>query len=114
MNAKIKLKESFPLCYKEFVKLNGHEAENFNNAIDNLLITFGLGMIVSPVYSEKTDNVLGYISKLRIYPQNELSLKSEDIVVNSDFNRIKSLYNAQLETMKFSLNFLEQRLEAIK
>jgi hypothetical protein len=105
----VKLQKEYPYCYEEFVKLRGQDYVSFNAAIDNLLITFGIGVVVVRVVSE-TEKFLGFTSYLKIYPQNQVNRESEDIKVIEDYKKFKSSSKAEQETTTYALNFLEEYL----
>lgn len=110
MTAKINFKKEFPLTYKEYLNINGNEIINLNLSIDRLLFKFGIGMIITPVYSDKSDKLLGYESKMRIYPQNYWNIKEEDVIIIENFRQYKTLTKAEKVTIVYSLGFLEEKL----
>ncbi len=104
-----KLEQEYPLCFDEFMKLKGNEFRNVNSAIDNLLVSFGVGVITVPVVSDN-EKLLGYKTMIRIYPANSLELKSEDIDFIEDFKKFKSSKRAEEVTVKEALKMLERNL----
>ncbi len=106
-----KLEQEYPLSFEEFKKLKRNEFRNVNSAIDNLLFSFGIGVITVPVLSEN-EKLLGYKTKIRIYPTNSLELISEDIDFIEEFKKYKSPKRAEEATVEEAVKLLERNLIA--
>jgi len=104
-----KFMAEYPKSYKAYISL-GIEYPSINSAIDALLCRYGLGFSVFPIYHETSDKVLGYNSKIKIYPTNSFNLDIEDRVIIEDYKRFKSREKAEKETFICALNFLEDKL----
>jgi len=104
-----KFMAEYPKSYKAYASL-GMEYPSINSAIDALLCHFGLGFLVFPIYHETLDKVLGYNSKIKIYPTNSFNLDVEDRVIIEDYKKFKSREKAEKETFICALNFLEDKL----
>ncbi len=104
-----KFMEEYPNSYKAYESL-GKEYPSINSAVDALLCYFGLGFLVFPVYHETLDKILGYNSKIKVYPTNKFELESIDITVIEDYKKFKSREKAEKETIIYALNFLEEKL----
>lgn len=104
-----KFMEEYPKSYKAYLVL-GREYPSVNSAVDALLCHFGLGFLVDSVYHEIYDKILGFRSKIKVYPINEFGLESCDIVVIEDYKKFKSREKAEKETIICALNFLEEKL----
>lgn len=109
MNIKINLKE-FPLSYNEFLKTNDQRI-NLRLGLDRLFIKYGIGFNVNPIYSNKSNKILGYESTMKIYPYNFWNIESEEIKVIDDFKQQKSFSKAEKITTLFVLNYLEEKLK---
>jgi hypothetical protein len=108
-----KFMAEYPKSYKAYESL-GIEYPSINSAIDALLCRFGLGFSVFPIYHETSDKVLGYNSKIKIYPTNSFNLDIEDRLIIEDYKRFKSREKAEKETFIGVLNFLEEKLSLHK
>lgn len=106
---KTKFKNEYPFCYKEYIKIEGNLFKSLNSALDSLLFKFGIDIIVSPIYSEK-DVLLGHTSSIKLYPQNKLNKKSEEIQIIENYRKFKSNNKAQKETLTYALKLLEEHL----
>jgi hypothetical protein len=104
-----KFMAEYPNSYKAYVSLC-IEYPSIYSAVDALLCYFGLGFLVFPVYHETLDKILGYNSKIKVYPTNKFDLDSSDIVVIEDYKKFKSREKAEKETIICALNFLEEKL----
>lgn len=110
MDIKINLKDEFQLSYKEFILTNENSRISLRLGLDRLFIKYGIGFNVIPVYSYKSNKILGYKSKMKIYPINFWNLESEEINVIEDFKYYKSLSKAEKITTLFVLKYLEEKL----
>jgi hypothetical protein len=99
----------YPNSYKAYVSL-GIEYSSINSAVDALLFNFGLGFQVLPIFHETLDKILGFNSKIKVYPMNKFNLDCGDIVVIEDYKKFKSREKAEKETLICALNFLERKL----
>ena len=104
-----KFMAEYPKSYKAYESL-GIEYPSINSAVDALLCHFGLGFLVYPIFHDKLDKVLGYNSKIKIYPTNSFNLDAEDRVIIEDYKKFKSREKAEKETLICALNFLEEKL----
>lgn len=107
-----KFMEEYPNTYKAYESL-GIKYPSINSAVDALLSYFGLGFLVIPVYHETLDKILGYYSKIKVYPTNKFNLDSSDVVVIEDYRKFESREKAEKETIICALNFLEEKLSFI-
>jgi hypothetical protein len=104
-----KFMAEYPKSYKAYESL-GIEYPSINSAVDALLCYFGLGFLVLPIYHETLDKILGFNSKIKVYPMNKFNLDCGDIVVIEDYKKFKSREKAEKETLICALNFLERKL----
>ena len=112
LNLKI-FKAEYPNCYTEYLKIHGDTYHSFNSAIDSLLFSFGIGIVLIPVYSAKSDQLMGYKSIIKYYPDNKLKVKSADTVYIEDYKKFKTPEKANIATTIQALNVLEDALAFI-
>ncbi len=104
-----KFMAEYPKSYKAYTSL-GIEYPSINSAMEELFCYFGLGILVFPIYHATLDKVLGYNSKIKIYPMNSFNLDAGDRVIIEDYKKFKTREKAEKETFVCALNFLEDKL----